>query len=154
VSSTPTAIVRERTNGEARTIGSELELEWRAATGVALTTAWAINDATFTSGELEGRRVPQVPRASGSIGVRAGIGAFTAAGSVRVIGAQFDDDRNDLALARASLVDVRGGWRLSRKLELFGAIENAFDEEIDTGRTPIRTVGAPRIGRAGVVIRF
>jgi outer membrane receptor protein involved in Fe transport len=154
LSSTPTLITRERSNGEARTIGSELELEWRATSGVALTTAWAINDAAFTSGELDGRRVPQVPRASGSVGARVLVGAFTAAGSIRVIGAQFDDDRNDFRLARGSLVDLRGGWRLSRNVELFGAVENAFDEEIDTGRTPIRTVGAPRIGRAGAILRF
>ena len=154
VSSTPTAIVRERTNGDARTIGSELELEWRAMTGLSLTTAWAVNDATFTAGELDGKRVPQVPRATGSIGARVQVRAFTAGGTVRLIGAQFDDDRNDFRLGRASLVDLRGGWRVSRNLELFGAVENAFDEEIDTGRTPIRTVGAPRIGRAGAVIRF
>jgi outer membrane receptor protein involved in Fe transport len=154
LSSTPTAITRERTNGEARTVGSELELEWRLTSGVALTTAWAFNDAAFTSGELDGRRVPQVPRASGSIGARAQLRGFTAAGTIRIIGAQFDDDRNDFRLERASLVDVRAGYRLSRNLELFGAIENAFDEEIDTGRTPIRTIGAPRIGRAGAVIRF
>lgn len=154
VSSTPTAIVRERTNGDARTIGSELELEWRAARGLAVTTAWAINDATFTAGELDGKRVPQVPRATGSIGARAQVRAFTAAATVRLIGAQFDDDRNDFRLERGSLVDLRGGWRVSRNLELFGAVENALDEEIDTGRTPIRTVGAPRIGRAGAVIRF
>jgi outer membrane receptor protein involved in Fe transport len=80
--------------------------------------------------------------------------AFTAAATIRVLGAQFDDDRNDFPLARGSLVDARGGWRLSRRLELFGALENAFDEEIDTGRTPIRTVGGPRIGRGGVIVRF
>ena len=154
LTATPTLITRERSNGDARTIGSELELEWRVLNRLAVTTAWAINDATFTSGELDGRRVPQVPRATGSIGARLQAGAFTAGGTIRVIGAQFDDDRNELRLARGSLVDLRAGWRLSRNLELFGALENALDEEIDTGRTPIRTVGAPRIGRAGAVIRF
>ena len=154
VSSTPTAIVRERTNGEARTIGSELELEWRATNELVLTTAWAFNNAEFTSGELEGRRVPQVPKAAGSIGARFQTGVFTLAGTIRLIGEQYDDDRNDFLLARGSLVDVRAGWRASRNLELFTAIENTFDEEIDTGRTPVRTVGGPRIGRAGVVVRF
>lgn len=154
VSSTPTAIVRERTNGEARTIGSELELEWRATGGVSLTTAWAFNNAVFTEGELDGRRVPQVPRGSGSIGARVLYGHFTAAGSIRIIGMQFDDDRNDFRLEEGSLTDVRAGWRLSRNLELFGAIENTFDHEIDTGRTPIRTVGGPRITRGGAILRF
>jgi outer membrane receptor protein involved in Fe transport len=154
ISSTPTAIVRERTNGEARTIGSEIELEYRATHGIALTTSWAINNAVFTAGELDGRRVPQVPRAAGSIGARVLFGNFTGAGTIRVIGMQFDDDRNELSLEQGSLTDLRAGWRLSRNLELFGALENTFDQEIDTGRTPIRTVGGPRIGRGGVIIKF
>jgi outer membrane receptor protein involved in Fe transport len=152
--STPTSIVRERSNGQARAIGSELELEWRAGRGVALTTAWAFNDSKFTEGELEGKRIPQVPRASGSIGVRAERGRWNAAATVRVMGAQFDDDRNDFRLAAGSLSDARVAWRWSRRLELFGAIENVFDEDIDTGRTPLRTIGSPRLARAGVQLRF
>lgn len=154
VSSTPTAIVRERTNGDARTVGSELELEWRAMTGLALTTAWAINDAVFTSGELDGRRVPQVPRVMGSLGARFEMLPFTAGATIRLLGEQFDDDRNDFVLHRGTLVDARAGWRASRRIEVFGALENAFDQEIDTGRTPIRTVGGPRIGRGGVILKF
>ena len=148
VSSTQTAIVRERANGDARAIGSELELEWRAFRTLALTTAWALNDSKFTSGELDGKRTPQVPRVGGSVGVRANAGPFAGALNVRVIGAQFDDDINTLDLRKASLVDGRAGWRLSRRLELFGAIENALDREVDTGKTPLRTIGAPRMGRA------
>jgi outer membrane cobalamin receptor len=79
---------------------------------------------------------------------------LSAALNVRVIGAQFDDDRNDFKLAAGSLVDARAGWRWSRHVELFGAIENAMDREIDTGRTPIRTIGAPRMARAGLTARF
>jgi outer membrane receptor protein involved in Fe transport len=154
ISSSATAIVRQRSNGDAHARGSELELEWRAAGAVTLTTAWALNDSTFTSGELEGRRVPQVPRVGGSIGVRAAAGRFAIAANVRVIGAQFDDDRNDFRLDRGSLTDARAGWRSSRRAEVFGAVENAFDEELDTGRTPIRTVGAPRVARAGLAVRF
>lgn len=154
VASSGTAIVRQRANGDARAIGSELELEWRALRTLTLTTAWALNDSTFTSGELNGKRTPQVPRVGGAVGVRATAGALSAAVNVRVIGAQFDDDRNDFSLARGALVDGRAGWRWSRRVELFGALENALDREIDTGRTPIRTIGAPRIARAGVIVRF
>ena len=48
----------------------------------------------------------------------------------------------------------RVSWRLTRSAEAFAAIENAFDEEIDTGKTPIRTIGAPRMARAGIALRF
>lgn len=154
VSSTQTAIVRERANGDARAIGSELELEWRAFRTLTLTTAWALNDSKFTSGELDGKRTPQVPRVGGSVGVRANAAALSAALNVRVVGAQFDDDLNSLNLRAASLVDARAGWRFARRLELFGAIENALDREVDTGKTPIRTIGAPRMGRAGLTVRF
>ena len=154
ISSTPAAIQRQRDNGDARTVGSELELEVRAARNVLLTTAWAFNDAKFTSGELDGRRVPQVPRASGSFGVRATAGAFAGAANVRLIGEQYDDDRNDFVLRRGSLVDARAGWRWTSRAEIFVAVENGFDEEIDTGRTPIRTVGGPRLWRAGVVLKY
>jgi outer membrane receptor protein involved in Fe transport len=154
VSSNGTTILRERTNGDARTIGSELELEWRAFRSLALTTAWAVNDSKFTSGELDGKRVPQVPRVGGSIGVRANAGALSGALNVRVIGAQFDDDRNDFKLRAGSLVDGRVGWRWTQRLELFATIENALDRDIDTGRTPIRTVGSPRAARAGLMARF
>ena len=154
ISSSPTAIVRERANGDARAVGSELELEWRASRTFTLTTAWALSDSKFTSGELDGKRTPQVPRVGGSIGVRANAGGFSAALNLRVIGDQFDDDINTFNLEKASLVDGRAGWRFSRRLEVFGAIENATDEEVDTGKTPIRTIGAPRMARAGVTVRF
>ena len=154
VSSSPTLITRERSNGDARAIGSELELEWRGLRWLALTTAWALNDSRFTSGELDGFRIPQVPRVAGSIGARAAPGRLSAAATLRLIGRQFDDDVNQFSLGTASLVDARAGWRLSRHGEIFAAVENAFDGEIDTGRTPIRTIGAPRLARVGVVIRY
>jgi outer membrane receptor protein involved in Fe transport len=154
LNSTPTLIQRQRTNGDARTVGSELELEVRLSPVFSATTSWAINDATFTSGELDGRRVPQVPRAQGSVGFRAQATGWIAALDVRLIGAQFDDDRNDFKLNRGSLFEARAGWRPTRGLEVFGAIENLFDEDLDTGRTPIRTIGQPRVARAGMNVRF
>jgi outer membrane receptor protein involved in Fe transport len=154
ISSSPTAILRQRENGGARTIGSELELEWRAAPALSVTTSWALNDAKMTSGELDGKRVAQVPRAAGSIGLRTSVDHFSASAGIRVIGAQFDDDINQFKLNAGSLADARASWRLSRRAELFGAIENVFDQDIDTGRTPIRTIGSPRISRAGLTVRW
>ena len=119
ISSTPTAIVRQRDNGDAKTVGSELELEVRVTNQFALTTGWAINDATFTSGELDGKRTPQVPRASGTIGFRVYARQFTAAANLRLMGDQYDDDRNDFKLDSGSLFDARAGWRWSRRFEVF-----------------------------------
>jgi outer membrane receptor protein involved in Fe transport len=154
ITSTPTAITRQRDNADARAIGTELEFEYRVTSLFTATTAWAINDSVFQSGELDGKRVPQVPRASGSIGVRAGRGPWSASLGVRLFGEQFDDDVNQFILRAGSLTDARAAWRLSRRAEIFGAIENAFDNEIDTGKTPLRTIGAPRQSRAGVIVKF
>ena len=95
-----------------------------------------------------------MPRASGSFGVRAVAGAFAAAANVRLIGEQYDDDLNQLLLRRGSLVDARAAWRWTPRAEIFAAVENGFDEELDTGLTPIRTVGGPRLWRAGVVLKY
>jgi hypothetical protein len=43
---------------------------------------------------------------------------------------------------------------VTRRVELFAAIENAFDEEQDVGRTPLRTIGLPRTSRAGIRVGF
>jgi hypothetical protein len=52
LSSTAALIQRVRSNGDARAMGTELELEWRAAGALTVTSAWAINNSTFTSGPL------------------------------------------------------------------------------------------------------
>ena len=149
-----TAITRQRSNGDARTIGSELEFEYRAFRDVVLTTSWALNNAKTTFGELDGKRIPQVPRAAGSAGVRATVGRLTGAGTIRFIGAQYDDDQNVFKLDKGTLADGRVAWQLTKAIDAFAAIENAFDQEIDTGKTPIRTIGAPRTGRAGITLRY
>ena len=154
ISATSSTITRKRDNAEASAIGSELEFERRVSRVFTATTSWAFNNSTFTSGELDGKRVPQVPKAAGSIGLRAAQGAWSASASIRVFGQQFDDDVNQFTLRAGSLTDARVAWRLSRRAELFGAMENVFDNEIDTGKTPIRTIGAPRQSRAGVIIHF
>jgi outer membrane receptor protein involved in Fe transport len=154
LSSTPAAISRQRANGDARTIGSELEGEWRVLRTLSITSSWALNNAKFTSGDLDGKRVPQVPKATGSVGFRGSCGPLTGGLNVRIIGEQFDDDINQFVLRHANVVDGRAGWRFHRRFELFGALENAFDEDVDTGRTPLRTVGAPRQGRVGVIVRY
>jgi outer membrane receptor protein involved in Fe transport len=154
LTTTTALITRVRTNGDVRAIGSELELEARLTRVVALTTSWALNNSTMTSGELDGKQVPQVPHVLGAIGLRADAGRFAGSFDFRLIGQQYDDDRNDFLLERGSLADARAAWRLSKGFEVFGAIENAFDEDLDTGKTPVRTIGQPRIGRVGLNLRF
>jgi outer membrane cobalamin receptor len=152
--STGATILRQRSNADARALGAEAELEWRAAPGVTVASSWAFSDSRFVAGDLDGKRIPQVPRVQGSIGGRLAFGRLNASADVRVFGRQFDDDVNAFALGAGSITNARIGWSLARPVEVFGAVENAFDADIDTGRTPIRTVGTPRVARAGIRVRF
>ena len=152
LSSTPSLIVRERRNaGRIRSAGVELEGDLRLATHVTFTTALAFIDSVFVEGAgLDGLRVPQVPQWQASAGLQGTWSRFTAACDWRFIGEQYDDDRNQFLLDESSMINARAGWRLRPSLEIFGAIENAFDEEQDVGRTPLRTIGLPRTARFGV----
>jgi outer membrane receptor protein involved in Fe transport len=152
LSSTPSLIVRVRQNaGRVRSAGVELEGDLRVTTHVTLTTALAFIDSVFVEGAgLDGLRVPQVPQWQASAGIQGAWSGFTVTCDWRFIGEQYDDDRNQFLLDESSMINARAGWRVRRSLEIFGAVENAFDEEQDVGRTPLRTIGLPRTARIGV----
>jgi outer membrane receptor protein involved in Fe transport len=149
-------ILRQRQNaGRIRARGVEVETEWRPISGLALTASAAFIDSTFVEGAgLEGLRVPQVPRGQSAVGIRTAWTHVNGWVEWRFVGPQFDDDRNQFELAKAHVVDARASWMVRRRLEVFGALENAFDEEVDVGKTPLRTIGMPRTARGGVRIGF
>lgn len=145
-------LFRVRTNaGAIHAHGIELEGEFRLGGGVSAVLSGAFASSTFGGGsELEGLRVPQVPRAQLLAGLRGTWARGSAAAEWRYTGEQFDDDRNRFLLAAASVTDVRGAWTPRRGIDLFVAVENLFDVEQDVGRTPVRTIGLPRTARVGV----
>ena len=94
--------------------------------------------------------MPQVPIWQGTAGARwLAPGALTIQTVLRAFGDQFEDDRNTLVLRQAALVDVSLTRRVGRGVAAFAAIENIFDTEYDTGRTPTRTVMGVPIVRVG-----
>jgi iron complex outermembrane receptor protein len=155
VSSTPQLITRQRRNAaEVRARGAEAEGDWQLVPSLWLTGSMAYTRSSYreTPG-LSGNDVPQVPRWQGTLGARWQAPAgWTVQGTVRAVGAQFEDDRNTLVLRRATLVDVAASRALGRGMSLFAAVENLFDVEYDTGRTPTRTIGTPLTAR--VSLRF
>lgn len=156
LSTTPTQITRQRQNSdEIRSTGLELEADYR------LHSTLTINgQVTFTSSEfrgsiatpaIEGNRVPQVPRAQFGSGITwTEPSIVTAALQIRGSSTQFDDDLNELQLGSFAVVDAMVSRGLGRAAQAFVAVENLFDEEYDTGRTPLRTIGWPRTVRVGV----
>ena len=159
ISSTPTLITRERRNaGQIGARGLEVEgrLQVLTSLSVAGTLAWTRSrfDESDEPG-LEGNRVPQVPTAQGGFDVRwQPFAPSMVAAQIRWTGTQFDDDRNQFELGKSAVTDLIGEHRFAEALRAFVAIENLFDADYDTGRTPLRTVGPPRRVRAGVRIAF
>ena len=151
LSSTGPTILRQRQNAAAiRAAGMEIETELRPAPWLSFTGSTSYTNSVFVEGPLEDLRVPQVPRWHHAIGTRAVMASLRFSGEWRYIGRQFDDDRNLFPLDRSSMFDARVGWRITPRLELFGAVENLLDEEQDVGRTPLRTIGLPRTSRIGI----
>ena len=150
---TPQLITRRRENaGAIRARGLEMEGEYRLTATLTAAGALAMTRSTFedTPG-LTGNQVPQVPRWQGSARLTwMAPATLVVSTQVRAFGDQYEDDRNTLVLERAGLVDLSVTQTLSRRLSWFGAVENLFDTEYDTGRTPTRTIGFPRTLRAGV----
>ena len=100
---------------------------------------------------LEGLRVPQVPAHQLTLQSRyATPSGWSFAAQARASSAQFDDDQNLFRLSPYFTLDLFAARKLRRGLEIFAAMENAFDARYDIGRTPVRTTGPPRLVRFGM----
>jgi outer membrane receptor protein involved in Fe transport len=78
---------------------------------------------------------------------------FTASVQVRVLGKQYEDDLNTLAMKPFAVVDLLASRRLFWNLELFAVVENLLDASYLVGRAGVDTVGPPLIARAGLRLR-
>ncbi len=159
ISSTPALITRQRRNaGTIASRGLEVEGRVQVLQSLAVTGTLAWTRSRFDESDepgLEGNVVPQVPRAQGGFDVRwQPLATTLLATQMRWTSRQFDDDRNQFELGRSFVTDLLGEHRLSEALRGFVAVENLFDADYDTGRTPQRTVGPPRRVRVGVRVAF
>ncbi|MEO6193803.1 MAG: TonB-dependent receptor, partial [Thermoanaerobaculia bacterium] len=150
LSSTPQLITRQRRNlDRVNADGLEAELRLRPLPRWELQASYLYTDSRV---ERTGLRVPQVPRNQGSLGI-----AF--AGPVAVLlqgrwaGEQFDDDLNQLPLRRYVVADLSLRRPIGDRLDVFLSAENLFDAEVVTARSPIETLGAPRLIQLGIKVR-
>jgi outer membrane receptor protein involved in Fe transport len=152
----PTLITRMRENADqVRSAGVEIEADFRltsnlTANALAVFTSSIFRD-TPKQPSIEGNRVPQVPEYQLGAGLTYQAPyAFTLAGQLRVLGAQFDDDQNQLELEEFAVLDAQASRPITERVHAYLAVENVFDTEYDTGRTPVRTTGWPRTVRGGI----
>jgi outer membrane receptor protein involved in Fe transport len=157
---TPTLITRERRNlGRTRSRGVEAEADFNISSNWQITAGYLFADATVRrapqDARLEGLWIPQVPRNQFTLQtVYSNPGHITAAMQFRASGKQFDDDQNRLPLGSFAVIDVMVARPLGRYFEAFIAVQNLLDERYSVGRTPLETLGMPRMVRGGVRLRF
>jgi outer membrane cobalamin receptor len=160
LSVTPALITRERRNlGRTRSRGVETEADFNVSTYWRITAGYLFADATVRrapqDATLEGLWIPQVPRHQFTLQtVYSNPRYLTAAMQFRASGKQFDDDQNRLPLGGFAVFDVTVARPLVRYVEAFVAVQNLFDKRYAVGRTPLETLGMPRLVRGGVRFRF
>ncbi|HET6900589.1 MAG TPA: TonB-dependent receptor, partial [Vicinamibacteria bacterium] len=159
LSTTPGLITRQRQNlGEIRSRGVELDGEARLGSRLVLAAGITFLDATVQAAPdpaLVGKRVPQAPKRQGGAQIRYDDPkGFTFGVQARFSTAQWDDDLNSLRLDGYWTLDALFGHSLNEWVGFFLAGENLTDAEYDVGRTPLRTVGPPRMIRGGFRVRL
>lgn len=139
----------------ARAKAKGVELEGTADLGplnVAANYTWteAKNDAAGSANE--GKLLPRRPKHQANIQV-----AYTWAdgaslgGAIRYVGKAYDNAANTNVLQSYTLLDLRASYPVNDTFELYGRVENAFDDDYET----TRNYGSPGRGLyAGVRARF
>jgi outer membrane receptor protein involved in Fe transport len=156
----PALITRQRQNvGETRACGFEADWNFIITSEFTFSGGYLFVDSRVTefpaNRALEGLLVPQVaPHQFGSQFKYTNAKIGTLALQVRANSSQYDDDLNQFNLAAFATADVFYSRRITSNLEIFGAVENLFNTEIESGRTPVLTLASPRTARVGLRVRF
>jgi hypothetical protein len=154
ISSTPTSALLQRENlGQIRSRGVSLDYETAPFRWLIVTGGYQYARATVTRFDqvpaLIGNWIPQVPRNTGTVQATVMKKRWgTLSAQVRGTGRQFDDDQNMFLLHGFFRTDLFASHSLGRHLEAFVGAENVFDRSIQVGRTPVLTLGTPRVVQA------
>jgi outer membrane receptor protein involved in Fe transport len=141
--------------GQLTSKGFTAEAEMHPFEFLVVKAGYQYADSTVTKFQpdptLIGKWTPQVPRNSGTLEVRmerSKWGIFSL--YLRSSGQQFDDSSNRYRLAGFAQIDLYAEHRLFSKLSVWGSVQNVGNVRVEAGRTPLLTLGAPRIVSAGL----
>jgi outer membrane receptor protein involved in Fe transport len=158
ISTSATQTVNQRANlGQILSRGINVDYQSQLLSWMTVNAGYQFAQATVTRFDqkpsLVGNWIPQVPQQMGTAQLRFSRhkwGLLSLQG--RASGRQYDDDQNQFLLHSFFRFDVYGSRELGSNVEVFAAAENLFDRAIEVGRTPILTLGTPRVARVGVRI--
>jgi iron complex outermembrane recepter protein len=150
-SSTPALITRQRRNlGSSRSRGAELDAEQRLTNRWKLSAGYLYSEAVVTSGDLTGKRLPQVPRNTATLQLAFTPARGSAGLQARWSSMQFDDDLNQFALRSYAVADLFASYPIAPRFDATIAIENATNRRVEVSATPVLTLGTPRTIRLGL----
>ncbi len=134
-----------RTRGE----GVEIALRLNPIESLGLSAAYSFIDSKNRD---TGRQLARRPRDSMHVSLdwQTPFGG-SLGGTISHTGASFDNAANSIRLAGYTLVDLRGSVPIGRNLELFGRVENLFDERYETA---FRFGTQRRAAYAGARLRY
>lgn len=159
LSTTATQEILQRANLgqiESRGVSVDYSVEerWLAVTG-----GYQFADATVTKFAQEpgliGKWIPQVARNMATAQVEVHDrrwGLLSLQG--RMSGRQYDDDENRYLLHSYFRLDAYASRAVGQHVQLYAEAENLLDRAIEVGKTPLVTLGTPRVARFGVRLTF
>lgn len=160
LSTTPALITRQRQNlGRTSSKGIELAAETQLKRSWSVSGSYLFADATVVEFPgnvgLVGLALPQVPRHQVTFQTLYANSSIATIGfQGRASSSQFDDDLNQFELDPYFTLDAFVSRRLNKHLEVFGAIENVFNQRYEVGKTPVTTLGPPILIRGGVRLKI
>jgi outer membrane receptor protein involved in Fe transport len=146
LSSTPSAIVRQRQNAAAalsRGVEAEFQQRYRHLTG-------ELKYLYVDSRYVTGYRVAQIPKHQGIAQATYQRGGTFFSTALRSYTYQFDDDLNAFRLPGYASLQFVARQQLKKSLSAEATLENALDRTFYTAFTPTPNTGAPRLWRVGL----
>lgn len=137
---------------KTETTGVELIGQLDVTNRLTLTGNYTYTDAETGSGSAAGKQLTRRPKdlVNLSASYRWPIGLSTTI-AARHVGKTFNNDANTVVVKAYTLVDLRASYPINARLDVFGRVENAFDETYQT----ILNYGAPGRGAfVGLRARF
>jgi len=156
LSSTPTSTLLQRENlGQLTSKGLTAEWELKPTSFLMLTGGYQFAISTVTKYQVDpalvGKWTPQVPRNSATLQMRFAkdrLGVLDV--DLRTSGRQFDDSANQFELAGYAQVDLYAEHVFWQSWKVYSSVQNLTNQPVQAGRTPLLTLGAPRIVTVGL----
>ncbi len=117
-----------------RAQGVEVEGGMAISENVTARAVYAFIDTeNRTSGSVnEGRPLARRPRHAATLSADWTPQDFRFGGDIRLVSRSFDDAAGSVRIGGYAVLDLRASWRATDRLELFGRVENVWDEHYQT----------------------